>query len=523
MCRLAADPLYSIACNLLAANINLNFMHIRVHNLTKTFGTFRANDSISLEFAAGHIHGVLGENGAGKSTLMKLLAGFLRCDAGEIWLDGKPVSLNSPADALRAGIGMIHQDPLDIPAFTALENFFCASSPTILPNLKVAQRKLIDLAEQLGFPVQPDMPVRNMTVGQRQQLEIMRLLVGGARALILDEPTTGISGAQAAALFAALRRLAEDGKTVLFVSHKLHEIDQICHTISVLRNGRVVGEGQLHMPQPRSRLVAMMFGQPVEAEQPMPASPAPADTDQPPVWRLEQVTLREGALTLHNLNLTIHAGRVLGLAGLDGSGQQLLLRLLSGRMRPLTGRVFLQHQDMSHTSAAAFRQAGIHYLPADRLTEGLIGAFSLADHAALLQPDFLLNQRAARATAQAAINRYQIKASPDTPLAALSGGNQQRAMLALLPQYCTGLLLEQPTRGLDVASARAIWQQLLARRSAGTALVFASSDLDELLEYSDMLLVFYGGRVSPPLDRSVCNAARLAEMVGGMGFEVTDD
>ncbi len=501
---------------------NLDFMHIRVHNLTKTFGTLRANDGICLEFATGRIHGVLGENGAGKSTLMKLLSGFLCRDAGEIWLDGNIIHLDSPAAALHAGIGMIHQDPLDIPAFTALENFYCASSPTILPNLKVARHRLIDLAEQLGFTVQPDIPVRNLTVGQRQQLEILRLLAGGARALILDEPTTGISAAQATALFAALRRLAEDGKTVLFVSHKLHEVDELCHTISVLRSGRVVGEGQLLMPQPRARLLAMMFGQTVEARQPIPATPPPADTHQPPVWRLEHVTLRDGALTLHRLNLTIYAGRVLGLAGLDGSGQQLLLRLLSGRLRPLAGRIFLHDNNITRSSAAAFRQAGIHYLPADRLTEGLIGTFSLADHAALLQPSFMLNRKTAQATAQAAINSYQIKAAADTPLAALSGGNQQRAMLALLPQHCTGLLLEQPTRGLDIASARAVWQQLLARRNAGTALVFASSDLDELLEYSDAIMIFCGGRISAPLPRSVCNITRLAEMIGGVGFEVTD-
>lgn len=497
-------------------------MHIRVHNLTKTFGTLRANDGICLEFAAGQIHGVLGENGAGKSTLMKLLSGFLRCDAGEIWLDGKPVRLDSPAAALRAGIGMIHQDPLDVPAFTALENFYCASSRTTLPNLKTARRTLIDLAGRLGFTVQPDMPVHSLTVGQRQQLELMRLLATGVRVLILDEPTTGLSATQTTTLFAALRRLAEGGTTILFVSHKLDEVDELCDTISVLRNGQVAGEGQLPTPQPRARLLTMMFGQTDGTKHPIPATSAPAGTDLPPVWRLEQVTLREGALTLHRLNLTVQAGHVLGLAGLDGSGQQLLLRLLSGRMRPVTGRVFLCNRNMTRAPAAAFRQAGIHYLPADRLTEGLIGSFSLTEHAALLQSGFLINRRAAQATAQAAINSYQIKATPDTPLADLSGGNQQRAILALLPHHCTGLLLEQPTRGLDIASARAVWRQLLARRNAGTALVFASSDLDELLEYSDAIMIFCGGRVSAPLPRNVCNTTRLAEMIGGVGFEVTD-
>lgn len=504
-------------------------MDVAVHNLTKTFGSLRANDGITLTFGSGRIHGVLGENGAGKSTLMKLLSGFLRPDGGEIRLGGAPARLAGPAAALQQGVGMIHQDPLDVPAFTALENFFCASPRRVLPSRAAARRILLDLAARLGFSALPDAPVAGLTVGQRQQLEIMRLLACGARVLILDEPTTGISAAQAEALFAALRRLAADGNTVLFVSHKLDEVATLCDTVSVLRAGRVMGPGQMAMPQPQERLLDLMFGQeratspsapngapPLEAP-----SAAPAVSVAPPVWELENVTLRAGPLILRNLHLTAPAGSVLGLAGLEGSGQQLLLRALAGRLRPLAGRLRLCGQDVTGASPQVVLRAGVHYLPADRLAEGLIGAFSLTDHFALQDaaPGRLLNRQAAQAAAAAAIADFNIKATPATPIATLSGGNQQRALLALLPPDCVGLLIDQPTRGLDVASAAAVWQRLLARRTGGTALVYASADLDELLTYSDHVLVFCGGRVSAPLPCAELNAARLAELIGGVGFE----
>lgn len=513
-------------------------MQIAVQDLTKTFGSLRANDAISLSFAGGQIHGVLGENGAGKSTLMKLLSGFLRPDGGTIAIDGRPASLGSPGAALAAGVGMVHQDPLDIPAFSALENFLCAAPRWAIPSRTEARNTLMLLAGRLGFSVDPDAPLATLTVGQRQQLEIVRLLGCGARTLILDEPTTGITAAQARALFAALRRLASEGNTVLFVSHKLEEVAELCDTVSVLRAGRVAGPGQMPMPQPQSRLLELMFGPGVVAEsperqgngaQPPSESPAPRASEPAglahsaaaplPAWRLEDVTAREGDLVLRDLSLSIPAGTVVGLAGLEGSGQQILLKLLAGRLRPSRGRVLLGDKDMSSAGQAAFRRAGVEYLPADRLAEGLIGALSLSEHFALLQPEgALVDRRAAEERARAAIADFAIKATPATPLASLSGGNQQRAMLALVPDRVTGLVCEQPTRGLDLASARAIWGRLRARSKLGTAVVFASADLDELLDYSDFVLVFFAGRVSPPLPRADLSAGRLAELIGGLGF-----
>ncbi len=494
-------------------------MHVGIHKLTKTFGSLRANDAITLEFAAGQIHGILGENGAGKSTLMKLLAGFLQRDSGEVLLDGKPAPLNGPAAALHAGIGMVHQDPLDVPAFTALENFFCASPRYAMPTRAHARQHLLRYNQQLGFTVPPNAPVARLTVGQRQQLEIMRLLTCGVQVLILDEPTTGITAAQKTALFAALRQLASAGKTVLFVSHKLNDVAELCNTVSVLRSGQVV-ESQLAMPQPQATLLSMMFG-PAGTAPTAPARTAPRPlSEQPAVWQLRQVTVQEGPLALPNLTFDIPAGVIIGLSGLDGSGQQVLLRLLAGWLKPAQGSLLLRGSDVTAAPPHTFRAAGVEYLPADRMHDGVIGAMSLTEHMLLAREPagVLIDRGTALQHATTAIADYNIKATPDTPLVSLSGGNQQRAMLALLPDVCSGLLFDQPTRGLDVVSARGIWQRLLHRRERGTAIVFASADFDELLDYSDYLLVFFGGQISRLLPRHEMSEARLAELIGGVGF-----
>ena len=502
-------------------------MNVEIHNLTKTFGALRANDAIDLRFAGGQIHGVLGENGAGKSTLMKLLSGFLRPDAGEIQLDGRPAQFRSPADALRAGVGMVHQEPLDVPAFSALENVFCGSSRALLHSRADARQKLTTRAAHLGFSVDPDAPVGQLTVGQRQQLEIVRLLLGGARLLILDEPTTGISAAQARALFAALRTLAAEGSTILFVSHKLDEVGALCQTVSVLRAGRVQGAGQLPMPQPIERLLGMMFGAGERAGVESVVAPprTVAQASAQPIWQLAHVTTRDGGAMLDDLSLTVPPGAIIGLAGLEGSGQQALLRLLSGSQRPTAGRVRVGGADMTNAPMVRFRDAGIEYLPADRLNDGVIGAFSLTEHFELLRPraERLVDQAASTAAAQTAIADYNIKATPTTPIMALSGGNQQRASLSLVPPRSVGILLDQPTRGLDVTSALGIWARLKARAAAGAALVFASADLDEILTYSDSVMVFFGGRASLPLPRLELDFSRLAELIGGVGFEAVCD
>ncbi|MBX0328448.1 ATP-binding cassette domain-containing protein, partial [Oscillochloris sp. ZM17-4] len=238
-----------------------------------------------------------------------------------------------------------------------------------------------------------------------------------------------------------------------------------------------------------------------------------------PAWSLNAITARESNLLIEGLSLDIPAGAVVGLAGLEGSGQQILLRMLCGQLRPSAGRIALAGADLTGAGAAAFRRGGVEYLPADRLIEGVVGPLTLAEHFALLQPGgAIIDRRAAEESARQAIADYGIKAMPASPIMALSGGNQQRAMLAMVPDHVRGLVCEQPTRGLDVASARAIWGRLLARRDAGCAVVFATADLDEILGYSDYVLVFFAGRVSQLIPRAELSAPRLAELIGGVGF-----
>lgn len=514
-------------------------MEVVVTNLTKTFGSLRANDSISLRFAAGQIHGVLGENGAGKSTLMKLLSGFLKRDGGSISLDGQVVELDTPAEALRAGIGMVHQDPLDVPAFTALENIYFGSQRHQLPSLQAARKALLEQSQALAFSIDPDTRISSLSVGQRQQLEIVRLLICGARVLILDEPTTGITAAQSRALFNALRQLAAEGKTVLFVSHKLEEVAEICHTVSVLRAGKVMGEGQMMMPQPQEKLLELMFGTAASSHQKQTLRQRATPQGG---WSLSNVSVREGPINLQNISLDFRGGEITGLAGLEGSGQQTLLRLLAGRIRPQSGQIKLNGVDVTNCNSRELLQRGVEYLPADRLHDGLIGSFTLTEHFALLADNhaasdesqanskqtaqdskhklrrLLVDWQSALQAAEQAIAAYRIKATPSSPIVSLSGGNQQRALLALLSNKCQGLLLEQPTRGLDIASAEMVWQQLIARSESGTAVVFASADLDEILEYSDRVIVFFGGKVSAPLERAQLSHSLLGELIGGVGF-----
>ena len=485
-------------------------MKVELIDIHKHFGPIRANDGITLTIESGVIQGLLGENGAGKSTLMKILSGFIPADRGEVRLDGRPVHFTSPADALRQGIGMLHQDPLDFPPLRVLDNFLLGSSSGLWQRRHSARRDFLKLCAQFGFDLDPEAYVSELTVGERQQLEILRLLWLGARVLILDEPTTGISAPQKEKLFATLRYLAAQGKTIIFVSHKLEEVEQLCDRVAVLRQGRVTGEAK--PPYSTEKLVQMMFGQPLA----MGARPR-IDLG-PPVLELDHVTLADHRLTVTDLSLTVHAGEVVGLAGLEGSGQHLLLQVCAGLLRPHSGRVRIGGIDLTHQPYQRFLETGVAYLPADRLGEGLIAGLTIAEHLILAcrerQPA-LIDWKTVHRQAMRYIQEFHIKGQPTTRVEALSGGNQQRMLLALLPQNLRLLVLEHPTRGLDAESTLYIWEKLLERRRQGTAIVFASADLDEILQYSDRILVFFGGRVTEVSRTAEMSVEQLGYLIGG--------
>ncbi|MEA1903938.1 MAG: ATP-binding cassette domain-containing protein [Actinomycetota bacterium] len=484
-------------------------MTLELRGIHKHFGAVRANDGVSISIEPGTLHGILGENGAGKSTLMKVLSGFIEADAGEISLDDTTLDLSSPADAIAAGIGMLHQDPLVFLQFTVLDNFLLGSPGSARVDRRAGLGELSRMSEELGFSFDPLQSARTLTVGERQQLEITRLLWLGAKVLILDEPTTGISAAQREQLFAVLRRLAGEGLIVLFVSHKLEEVEELCHSVTVMRSGKVVGAAD--MPVPPSELVAMMFGKMIEE----PGRPEPMIGE--PMLELSDFEVTSRTTAIRGLNLTVGAGEIIGLAGLEGSGQRGFLDALSGLVPPDGGKATLDGIDITDLSYRDHLGVGVHYLPAGRLEEGLVAGLTIEEHIALTtrEQPFFIDWGVAEANAQASIDEFNVKGLPTSTAESLSGGNQQRLLLSLMPGYLKLLLMEHPTRGLDIESAEYVWSKILQRRSRRTSIVFASADLDELLTYSDRILVCFSGNIIKMLEADDTDGEELGYLIGG--------
>lgn len=484
-------------------------MKVELCDIHKAFGPVYANKGLTLTFSSGKIQGILGENGAGKSTLMKILSGFYQADCGEINLDGKKVVILSPADAIVHGIGMLHQDPLDFPPMQVLNNFLTGSKGRIFPDRKQAKKEFLACCREFNFDIDPDNYVDSLTVGERQQLEILRLLWLGAEVMILDEPTTGISALQKKKLFTTLRKLASEGKTIIFVSHKLEEIGDLCDRVAVLRAGELVGE--MEPPYDNEQLISLMFGKLVLKEQRKTINPGES------VLEMKNVTLEDYHLQVKDINVKVCQGEVIGLAGMEGSGQTLFLRASAGLLRPVGGEIFIKNEAMIGKPYRSFLKRGVAYLPASRMEEGLIPGLTLTEHFSLLDdnPSLFIDQKQALTICNQRIKEYNIRGSDSTKVEMLSGGNQQRALLALLKETLSLMCLEHPTRGLDVESSIDIWSKLKARCAEGTAILFISSDLDEILSYSNRILVFFSGQVSKPLDAGITTVDDLGELIGG--------
>lgn len=484
-------------------------MTLELVDIHKRFGPVHANDGVSLVIEPGTLHGILGENGAGKSTLMKVLSGFIAADSGSVLLDGQALDLASPSDAIAAGIGMLHQDPLVFLPFTVLDNFLVGSPDGFKLSRDEGAKELSRMSEELGFVFSPYKQARSLTVGERQQLEITRLLWLGANVLILDEPTTGISATQREQLFAVLKRLAGEGLIVLFVSHKLEEVDELCDSVTVMRSGKIVGSRD--MPVPSDELVEMMFGKQIAEPGRSPSMAADVRCT------VSDLKVTAGTADIDAFDLTIRSGEVIGLAGLEGSGQRALLDALAGLVPIDDGKLELDGVEITSSGYRGHMDEGVHYLAAGRLEEGLVKGLTIEEHIALSTPDlpFVVDWESAAEDARASIDDYNIVGSPTSPAESLSGGNQQRLLLALMPEHVRLLLMEHPTRGLDLESAEYIWSKILRRREEGTAVVFASADLDELLTYSDRILVFFSGRVIKVLDAKDTDREALGYLIGG--------
>jgi len=487
-------------------------MRITLRDIRKQYGKVNANDGIDLEITEGSIHGILGENGAGKSTLMKVLAGYTVKTSGTILINGRPAEYDHPSQATRLGIGMLYQDPLDFPPLTVLDNFMMGLDRGLISKEEAYRLRLSEMADPFGFHLDPNTAVERLTVGERQQLELVRLLALGVELLILDEPTTGISSLQKQALFTALRKLTGEGKTILLVSHKLEDVEALCDRITVLRRGRV--EGDTGLPFESGKLLAWMFG----AE----LAPRPCferRTEEGTLsLTMDGVSALGGRAGLSSCRVAVRQGEVVGLAGLEGSGQSLFLRVAAGLVKPQTGKIKVAGEDMTGKDHHAYRARGVTFLPAGRLEEGLMPGLTLTEHFALQQQKGLLIHWAeALERAEQGIERFRIRGNALSAAESLSGGNQQRLLLALLPVDPLVLLMEHPTRGLDMDSVQWVWEKLMAYAVHGTTIVFSSAELDEIFQMADRVLVFFNGVVVKDVRACDTTMEELAKAIAGKG------
>lgn len=482
-------------------------MRVELRDIHKRFGSVHANRGIDLDLLPGEVHGLLGENGAGKSTLMKILAGFVPRTRGTIRIEGVAVDLAHPAEATRLGIGMLYQDPLDFPPLTVLENFSLGRGRDHDPEAR--REELLSLSRAFGFGLAPDHTVDKLTVGERQQLELLRLLAQGVGTLILDEPTTGISNLQKDILFRALRQLASEGKSIVLVSHKLEDIEALCDRVTVLRTGSVVGEKA--SPFDSRDLLGLMFG--------TPPSPPPRCRAEPgePLLVFHDVSAAGGRSGLRECSVTLRTGELVGLAGVEGSGQGVFLRLAAGLRRPLRGEITFRGERLTRYRHRPGQTGSVTFLPAGRLEEGLITGLTVQEHFALNRDrmPFLIPWIEAHRAAESGIERFRIRGTPSTRAEALSGGNQQRLLLSLIPPDPSLLLLENPTRGLDLESARFVWGELQRYCHSGTTLLFSSAELDEILMVADRILVFYNGQIVLDTPAEMTDADILGTAIAG--------
>ncbi|MDP3897191.1 MAG: ABC transporter ATP-binding protein [Mesorhizobium sp.] len=498
---------------------------LRLKNITKRFGALTANDSISLDLAAGEVVALLGENGAGKTTLMNILFGHYVADEGTVEAFGKMLPPGDPRAALDAGIGMVHQHFTLADNMTVLENIVLGTEKLLSPRLRrqPARGRIRELAADFGLAVDPDAQVATLAVGERQRVEILKALYREARILILDEPTAVLTPGETDALFATLKLLVARGLAIIFISHKLGEVMAVSDRVLVLRGGKPAGERRI-ADTSRQELAALMVGQEVT-----PPPVAPVRTG-PALLIMEDISTRRHATgtPLDRVTLALHSGEITGLAGVSGNGQAALAGLLSGTEQPVSGTMTVQGQGVRKWSPAAALAAGIARIPEDRHAVGTIGDMSVTENViseryatARFSRRGLLDWAEARRFAEELIRDYDVKCpSPEARIRLLSGGNMQKLILgrALDPDPVI-ILANQPTRGLDVGAISYVHGRLLEARARGAAILLISEDLEEILALSDRIRVISQGRLSPASARGERSIRELGELMAGHGLE----
>ena len=498
---------------------------LEMRGITKRFPGVVANDKINLDLKAGEIHALLGENGAGKSTLMNILYGLASPDEGEILLDGKPVQIADPADAIARGIGMVHQHFMLIPVLTVAENILLGAETMANPiflDRREARKRIIDLGKRFGFEIDPDAKVESLSVGWQQRVEILKALYRQAKILVLDEPTAVLTPQETVEVFSVLRRLAAEGHSIIFISHKLYEVLEIADRITVIRHGRVVGS-RIPSETDEDDLAELMVGREVLLTVNRGKS-NPTD----PVLTVDNLKVRSdrGQEVVQGISFTLRAGEILGIAGVAGNGQDELVETITGLRRASEGTVHLSGTDITNWSVRERREHGMGFIPGDRQKYGLILGFTISDNMVLTQ---YFNRPFARGIqredsaieewTQERIKEFDVR-TPSWKVSAgtLSGGNQQKLIVAReFSRDLEVMVLDQPTRGIDVGSIEFIHKQTIQKRDAGTGILLVSAELDEILELSDRIAVMYRGQIVALVDGPSANKEEIGLLMATGG------
>ncbi|MCO5185991.1 MAG: ABC transporter ATP-binding protein [Anaerolineae bacterium] len=495
---------------------------LQMRGIVKRFPGVLASDHVDFDVKAGEIHALLGENGAGKSTLMKILYGLYQPDEGEIILNGRPITINSPTDSLEYGIGMIHQHFMLVDNITVAENVALGmkSSRGFRLDLDVVSARIEELAEKYGLQVNPRAIISKLAVGQRQRVEIVKALYRGAALLVLDEPTAVLTPQEVDDVFVIFRQMAADGHALIFISHKLDEIFALTDRVSVLRDGRMVGTVNT-ADVTKADLANMMVGREVLLERVRPPSQL-GDVR----LKMDQVNVvnDDGQRTLKDFSLEVHSGEIVGVAGISGNGQRSLARTIAGLRAVESGKIWLDGRDVTGLSPAEMFNSGLSYIPEERMHDGVVKDFSVAENMILqdyirapFSKGIFLDFKTIEQHAGQLISDFRVKTpSQETPAKNLSGGNIQKLILAReLAREPRFLIAAQPTRGVDIGATEYIHNQLLQQRANGLATLLISEDLDEVKALSDRIVVLFGGEIMGIVNSDEVTTEELGLMMAG--------
>jgi simple sugar transport system ATP-binding protein len=500
--------------------------HLELKGITKRFPGVLANERVDFDVRAGEVHALLGENGAGKSTLMKVLYGMYEPDEGEIWLNSKPVTIDSPTDAIDLGIGMIHQHFMLVETLTVAENVALGlpSSRGPLTDLDRVSKRIRELGEIYGLVVDPDAYIWQLAVGQKQRVEILKALYRGAALLILDEPTAVLTPQEVDEFFTTLRQMVKDGHAVIFISHKLHEVIDISDRVTVLRDGKRVDSCETEGCT-KASLAQMMVGREVILK------PDRADMERgQPRLALKGVHAESdrGTPALRGVDLEVHSGEIVGLAGVSGNGQRELAEVITGLREATSGQVILEGADITNQLPGSITERQLAYIPEERMRDGMIQEFSVEENIILRDHHWepfsrrgLLFLRVIAEYADKLIRRFQVKTpSRETPAKSLSGGNIQKVVVAReLSRKPRVLVAAQPTRGVDIGATEYIHSLLLGQRQEGTAILLISEDLDEIMALSDHIAVIFEGQIMGIVDGKTATPEELGLLMAGVQEE----